>query len=148
MNKEQRQVLSVSEVKAIQDLKADAEDRLKAAGEGWGTGTARSSVDTEGIKREIQQYDGALKRGAAPKTTGRQRDALVNEAKELEAVIKEGMPTRRMMEKPEDYGEMATINLRWQRRTAPAVARWKQIQRTLDPNNPDAAYLERLRRAR
>ena len=117
-------------------------------GEDYGTPVRNASTMRE-LKR---RYD--ILNEKAPKTlTAKEKDDLANRMEELEDIIKKDMPTQsEMWRRPGidgmDSDRAVRKNMHWEKTTGKAVGEWKSIARTLDPDDPSASNVERLRTQR
>jgi len=107
-------------------------------------------------KRETEKL---LAERTAPAIDGQERDRLSARAKELEKKIKDGMPTKDEMMgerisidgNPNKKGQRARPdvvkrNTDWMIRTAGWIREWKNIMKTLEPDDSHACNVERLRK--
>ena len=142
MVRSKKRILSYSERMTLEDQKRDAESALREAKD-----PSRSrQMDQAAIQKEIQHLDKALHDGQAPRLSGVKKDALAKEAKELASKLKEGMPTKAEMMYPARHPGAITKHIKWDKRNAERVARFKEIQRSLNPDAP--VNIESLRRAK
>jgi hypothetical protein len=114
--------------------------------------------DTTSIREQMKQDEQVLSKLSAPTVSeDSEKNAMLRRAKKLEEDIKTGMPTRdEMMGKrlTNDYGgkyqeaipKIVDKQIKWQLEKSEAVREWKRIQRTLNPDDPNAANVENLRR--
>lgn len=137
-------ILSYSERVALEDQKKMAEGALKEA-EAPGT-THGGEIDKGRLKAEIDHLGKALHDGQAPRLTGNKKDSLAKEANDLASQIKEGMPTREEMNHPARNPGAIHKHMNWDKRNAEKIARFKHIQRSLNPDAP--INVESLRRVK
>ena len=141
-----KHILSPSEREGLMEDKRELEAALRDAESGeYGKGTG-VSVDTAAIKRQIARIDQALDDGKAPKVSSVKRDELVKEAENLKERIIQGMPTKYEMDHPAMCPGAVRKHLNWDKRTEPDRARYREIMRILDPEDPTAADLEKFRK--
>lgn len=141
-----RYTMTPSELREISLEKKHMENQLNKIESGVGRGTAASQIDKSKLKKEIKYYDKVLHKSKPRKLDGRTKDKMHNRSKELEKQIKEGMPNRDEMRDLKRHPGAPTKNLRWEKRNAKKIKEYKQIQRNLNPQNPDASSIEHLRR--
>jgi len=137
-------ILSQGEVENIKGLKQEAESNLREAKQ-YGVGTSATGIDQSKIIAEIKHYDKVLAEGVAPKVRGSVKDDMRTEAKALQEKMQQGMPTRYEMDNPGRCPGAVHKHLNWMKRNDSNVARFKEIQRTLEPEDPTATDIERLR---
>ena len=138
-------IMSPSELMSLRQEMKDTEGVLKQA-ESYGQGTRASEMlDKNELKRSVNRYDSLIKKHSPKEIKGASKDKMVKRAKELGEFIQEGMPS---------YDEMMDIgrnpgtpwkNLKWEKEKASAINEWKQCQRRLEPGDPTASVVERLR---
>ena len=135
--------LTVATRKHLEERIRESEGLLKSAKEG--TYKKQSQIDTDQISRNIKKDKATLEKNAPVKFSGgAEKDKEYRRAKELEEKIKQGMPTDSEMR----MSPPGTISkhLAWNRENKERIAEYKGIQRRLEPDNPNAANIERLRR--
>ena len=139
-------IMSASELQGLKEEAKESSSMLKTMeDEGYGKGTrADEMLDKGAIRSNIKKYDMLLDKYRPRKITGKAKDKLASRAQELGAFIQDGMLTR---EETRDHG-MAYKNLAWEQKKAAAIQEWKQCQRRLEPGDPSASNVERLRRVR
>ena len=139
-------VLSISEREALASEKKDLELELKQAeNPQFGRGTAAEMLDKGAMKRQISKLDAAIEQGSPSKVAGAKKDAMMKEAKELEARIKIGMPTRFEMDNPAKCPGAIRKHMNWDKRTTADRDRYRQIMRTLEPDDPTGVDVEKFR---
>jgi len=101
--------------------------------------------DKTGIITQARKTKELLDGGEPEPTTPQSRDELLREAKTLETEIRNGMPTRIHMER-KVHG-VVDQNRVWGLKNTHNISRWKDIWRTLEPDNfdPDLSNIERIR---
>lgn len=138
-----KQVLSASEIAALKEESKEISATLNAANEHNGS----NKIDKGALKRQQAHIDRLIHEGSAPKLSGKEKDKLYARAKELESKIKQGMPTRdQMWAKRGEHPGIVRHQRQWEARNARDIQEWKQIQRALEPGDPTASSIERLRR--
>jgi hypothetical protein len=112
--------------------------------ESYGVGTAAEQLDISNIKKEIDYLDRAIAEREAPKVRGQTKDNLIKEAEDLEATMREGMPTREEMRFPGKNPGAVHKHQSWCKRNAENIERYRYIQQVLNPEAPKS--IENLRR--
>ena len=143
--RKKKQVLAPSELETLKSDKKETEAMLKAA-EGYGDGGPGSQMDKGRVKAEIAKLDKAIHDGSPRKMRGGDKDKMADKAKGLAESIKDGMPTRDEMRNLRDNPDAPFKNLEWQKRNSQNIQDYKQIMRSLEPGDPGASNIERLRR--
>ena len=139
-------ILSDGEKRALRDEKSELENTLKLAQSGeYGKGT-RAQVDENYLKNKIKHLDSELIKGSAKNLRGGDKDRLASEAKDLAERMREGMPTRDEMLRPEKNPGAVMKHVNWDKRNKQNIQRWKQINRQLNPDDPTTSNIEKLRR--
>lgn len=106
-------------------------------------------ADVSDMKREIDHKKMILQRDddLTPKSDT-QRDRLMARAKEIESVIISKMPTKREMWPKTGSVEASQAvrhNLKFQEDYDGVCKEWQDIQKKLEPEDPNAPSLERIR---
>ena len=128
----------------IQNYKNSPYDRVK-------------SMDIKPYIVEANKVKKLLAERTPPRVRAESYDKLRSRAGELERIIINGMPTHsqcwgeRKGNKHDGYHweSHEMVNNKywlWEKKRAPYIAEWKSIMRILQPDNPDAALVERLRK--
>jgi hypothetical protein len=140
-----KEILSTSELDNLKSEREELERSLRE-GEGYGAGTQGAQVDEAAIKRQINRISAAIIDGTPGKLTGKQKDSLEREARQLEERFQEGMPTRYEMSHPSKCPGAVRKHMKWLQRneTTGAVDRYRQIQRVLNPGEEKS--IETLRK--
>ena len=136
-------ILSISEREGLIDEKKDLEAQVKQ--QEFGRGTAAEQIDAAAIKKQVAHLDKAISDGTAPVVRGATKDRLYARAKELEAIIRKGMPTHFEMDNPGRAAGAVGKHRNWERNTHAAREEFRQIMRTLEPDDPTAVDVERWR---
>ena len=139
-----KRILTQCEVAGLKDLKKEAEGQLREV-ENYGAGTSAGAIDKAKIGKEIAYLDKQIEEGKAPTVRGTSKDRLAQEARELESKFKEGLPTRYEMDHPSRCPGAVHKHLNWAKRNEQGIKRYKEIQRTLQPQDPTATDIERFR---
>jgi hypothetical protein len=137
--------MTIGERQDIEGLKAEAEATLRHAEENKVAGSGEM-LDKTHLKREIARYDEILHEGAPVKVRGVTKDKLISEARELEDKMQKYMPTREEMAHPERNPGAVQKHIKWGDRNKGNIQRYKEIMRTLEPDDPTATSIDRLRR--
>lgn len=139
-----KKILSISEREGLAEEKKDLEAQLKQAE--YGKGTAAEQMDTGAIRKQVAHLDKAIHDGSAPSVRGANKDRLYARAKELEEVIKRGMPTQFEMDNPGKAVGAVGKHRAWEKMTHAAREEYRQIMRTLEPDDPTGVDVEKFRR--
>jgi len=145
--KKNKEVLASSALSDLKREKQEIEGTIKAIeSEGVGDGTrGRAAIDVDRLKSEVKYLDTQIREGSAPDVRGKQKDDIHREAEELGKKIQEGMPTYDEMQNPAKNPGAIQKNRNWERDKQHLVLRWKNLMRILEPNDPTASNVERLR---
>ena len=99
------------------------------------------------VKGKLHRMQKALQEQSAPDLTPAMKDKAVKRGTELEAKIREGMPSSEEMRKnpPGAVGK----HMRWEKKNKAGIMEWKNIQVAMNKgsDDPDLANVERLRPA-
>jgi len=117
------------------------------------------STNVADLYREMGKVKKTLARRTPRESDAKTRNVLFARAKGLEREIQKEMPSKSEMQGKRYVGgngkpyvvaseEAIRKQMDWQVRQAGNVREWQQIMRVLDPADPNAANVERLRRAR
>lgn len=131
----------------FEDQKADLESQL-AAIKGKETAAAEA-IDESVVRRNLAKTTAILEKDVELEARGRQKDSLAREAKALEEELKANMPSKNemwptRMGTPESE-KCVQKQMRFERQFGDKARRWKDIQRRLEPDNPYAGSLDRIR---
>ncbi len=140
-----KKILSISEREGLVDEKRELEGQLKQVE--YGRGTAAEQMDTAAIRGQVARLDKAIHDGSAPVVRGTGKDRLYARAKELKEQIMIGMPTRYEMDNPGKCAGAVGKHRKWEQRTHVAREEYRQIMRTLEPDDPTAVDVEQWRMA-
>ena len=136
-------IMSPSELRTLREERQFTEKMLNdTESEQYGAGSRGSQLDKGALKRQANQFAKQEHMYAPKALRGANKDKVAKEAKALERQFMEGMPTR------EEMTTSATAHklLNWEKRNGSRVREWKQLQRRLEPGDPTASNVERLRR--
>jgi hypothetical protein len=138
-----KEILSASEKEAIIDQRKELEATLKER-ESYGVGTKAEQIDVAKVTAEIKRLDQAIADRLPPKVRGVQKDRMAKEAESIEESLRAGMPTRDEMRFPGKNPGAVRKHMNWVKRNAGNIERYRNIQRTLNPQDPRS--IENLRR--
>lgn len=137
-----QEILSPSEKEGLLQEKRELEDNLKEA-ENFGQGTAAEQLDKSALKRQIAHIDHAIESRSVSAPRGNTKDSMHREARDLEEVLKQGLPTRYEMDHPAKCPGAVRKHMGWLERNKENIERWRYVQRVLNPENPRS--IEELR---
>jgi len=138
-------IMSPSELQGLKQERNETKNILKNA-ESYGHGTRASEMLDKGeLKRSISKYDMMIEKYTPSVLKGKSKDKVAARAKELGEFIREGMPTHNEMMDIQKNPGVPWKNLNWEKSKATAIQEWKQCQRKLEPGDPTASTVERLR---
>ena len=138
-------VMSPSELKALRDERSFTNSMLnQAQSENYGAGSRGSQLDRERLSSAAKHYAKQEDAYSPRALRGAHKDKVAKEAAKLENEFKEGMLTQ----KETETASCAYQQLAWERRNTQKILQWKQLQRRLNPGDPGASNIERLRRER
>jgi hypothetical protein len=136
-------ILSIAEREGLVDERRDLNSQLKQSE--FGKGTAAEQIDTGAIKRQISRLDKGIDEGTAPSVRGATKDRMYARAKELKEIIMKGLPTRFEMENPGKAIGAVGKHRNWEKATHTAREEFRQIMKTLEPEDPTAVDIEKWR---
>jgi hypothetical protein len=139
-----KEILSRSEEDLLRAEQHDLQGALKDTE--FGIGTAAEQIDKDKIKKQIQGIDRAIAERQAPRLKGSEKDAMAKEAEEIEAELREGMPTKHEMDHPGSNPGAVRKHMSWDKRNSDKIERYRYIQKCLNPDDPRS--VENLRRDR
>jgi hypothetical protein len=137
--------MTIGERQDIAGLKAEAEATLRHAEE-HNLGGQGAMIDKGRLKAEINRYDQILHEGAPQKVRGGSKDKLAKEAESLQHEMQKYMPTREEMNHPERNPGAVQKHIQWEERNKKNIHRYKEVMRTLEPHDPTATSIDKLRR--
>lgn len=136
--------MTIGERDDIKVQRAEAEATLKHITEN--PGAVAEGIDKGKLKREIDRYDAILHEGTPLKVSGIRKDGLAKEAEQLREVMQKNLPTSEEMAHPAKNPGAVQKHLMWEKRNLQNIQRYKEIMRTLEPEDPTATNIDRLRR--
>lgn len=139
----QNYVMSPSELKTIKDERKFTENMLRDVdSESYGKGSAGSQMDKEALRRMATRYAKQEDMYTPKALRGANKDKVAKECQKLESEFTKGMLTK------EETRDVASVykHLAWEKKNSSAIQKWKQLQRRLEPGDPSASNIERLRR--
>ena len=142
--KVEKEILSSSEINDLKSEKQDLEGIIRESEQGAGEGTSRG-IDKAAIQGRMAHIDRLITEGTPDRIVGVSKDRAHNEAKELAEKIKEGMPTRDEMMRPQANPGAIDKHMAWEKANGERIARYKHLQRQLNPQDPRAGSIETLR---
>ena len=137
------QKLGESERRGLTEQIAQREEEVRAKQDLSPEADVSEMVKEINDKKMILQHDDDL----TPKSDG-QRDRLAARAEELKTFLVGKMPTKReMWPKPgsSEAAQAVRHNLKFQEDCDPQCREWQDIQRKLNPDDPNAQSLELIR---
>ena len=101
--------------------------------------------DKAGIRKQLGRMRKQLEEQSPPQLDAEGRDTVSARVRELEASIKDGMPSHEEMRKAPDGAVGA--HMAWEKRNKPNIIEWKNGRMALHPGDPDPdlSSVERLR---
>ncbi len=110
---------------------------------------AAEGLDATVVKQNLAKTESILNKDEELAVRGRQKDVLNRESKELEAKLKANMPTKNemwpvRMGTPEAEAAVQK-QMRFETKFGDDARRWQECQRRLQPDNPFAGSLDRIR---
>lgn len=136
--------MSVQEIENLQSQTKEYEEVLNNV-DGLSTGLQNSAS----IKRLVNRNKMLLARDEELIAKGRQKDAIVKRIKEIEAIVAPFRPSRIMMEaKPgtSDFDKAVKMGVELSKKYSHLMTELKSLKRRLEPGDPSAGNLERIRR--
>jgi hypothetical protein len=110
-------------------------------------GTSRSDmIDKARLKKEIAYYDGQIAAGTPQAFRGMNKDKMVARAKELADKMQVNMPTREQMDHPARNPGAVRKHMIWTKNNDGNIREYKELQRRLEPDDPTATDVEKLRK--
>lgn len=138
-----KELLSPAEKENLLDQKRELQDTLKETQQ-YGKGTSAEQIDQAVLQKQIDRIDKAIEEREPPRLRGAQKDELAKEAEQIEAELREGIPSRYEMDFPSKNPGAVRKHLAWSAKNAQKVERYRYIQRVLNPDDPRS--VENLRR--
>lgn len=134
--------MSVSEIETLKEQTSDFEEIIHSD-EGQ-----VESRDQSSIREQLRKNKLILQRDQELVARGSKKDAIIREIKQIEDQIARERPTRAMMSlRPgdDDFNKAVRLNVEFQKKFGPLMARLKDLKRRLEPDDPEAGNLERIR---
>lgn len=146
-SKQSIEKLSPEDRERFEQERADLEDQLNAI-KSKDT-SAAESLNRGIVEKNLARTTAVLERDEEATARGRQKDVLSREAKILEEELTKAMPTKNQMW-PVRMGsveseEAVRREMQFTTKMGDKARRWQEIQRRLEPEDPHAASLERIR---
>lgn len=140
-------VMSQSELKNLKEEAHSARQIVKLVEqENYGAGGRGSQLDKNALIKQAQQMEKIVADHSPKPIRGGDKDKLAKRAAELKEKLSEGMCSREEMKDIHKYPEAPMKHLEWEKRNSAAAYEYKQIMRRLEPGDPGASMVERLRR--
>jgi len=141
-----KEVLSPSELRSLKDELREMDTLDRTLSEGVGRGTPGEGIDRGILQQQRNRYSRIIQDHSPKKIKTITKDKMAKRAHELEASIRSGMLTYDEMNDLNKNPGAPFKNLQWEKRNATAIKEWKQLQRNLEPGDPTASSVERLRK--
>lgn len=126
---------------------ADLEDQLNIIKSK--ESTAASGLDVTKIRSSLNKKKNVLVQDESMVAKGNKKDVMAKRAKVLEGQFMKDMPSYAQMWPSKHWGPDHERHVRQQmnfdKNHGDKVREWKDIQRCLDPDNPEAGSIERIR---
>ena len=137
---------TIAETQSLMDDKREIEATIKHIEANPGT-AGKERIDIGALKKQATHIDRMIHDGAPKTPRGAKKDEAQSRAEELKKTIMEGMPSKGEMDHPSKHPGALHKHINWSKRTDAAVREYKEIQRRLNPSDPTAVDIERLRRS-
>jgi len=137
--------MTMGELNDIKQQKLEAEGILKHVSEHQVSG-AGEAIDKNRLKAQIDRYDAILHEGAPQKVRGLNKDRLAREAQDLREKMQRNMPTMDEMMHPSRNPGAVQKHMKWEARNLENIKRYKEVMRTIEPDDPTNTSIDRLRR--
>ena len=137
--------LTIGEREDLKGQRQEAEATLKYLAENPGASRG-DVVDKSILKREIDKYDAILAENSPNVPRGTNKDRMVARARELEGIMQKNLPSREQMDHPARNPGAIRKHMLWDKANAANIQEYKEIQRRLEPEDPTATDIEKLRR--
>ena len=141
----ERKILTEGEKQDIMGQRQEVQSTLNQV-QNYGAGTGAEGIDRANLQKKIEHYDKILDDGKATRVRGTKKDDMIKRAEYLAVELKKGMPTRREMDHPAKCPGAVHKHLNWNERNKGNIKEYKNIQRTLEPQDPTAVDLEKFRK--
>ena len=137
--------MSAGERQDIMGQRQEAEASLRYATENQ-IGGAGAAIDKSKLKAEINRYDAILHAGEPAKVSGQKKDAMLKDALRIAEEIKVNMPTQYEMDHPAKSPGAVQKHLKWEQRNLKNIQDYKNLMRSVDPDNPTNTNIDVLRK--
>lgn len=142
--------LTPADRERFEEKRGDLEDQLRIIKSG--ESQAAESLSRSVVERDLAKTSKLLEQDEEAIARGREKDKIAREAKELEAELREAMPSHNDMW-PTRLGTMESERavqrqMAFESKYGEKARRWQNLQRRLEPEDPFASSLERIRRER
>lgn len=137
--------LTHGEIQDITMQKQEAEATLKHLAANPGT-ARQDTIDKTRLQKEAKYLDRVLQENSPKVPRGTNRDSMVKEAGEIAQRIKINLPTRAEMDSPAKHPGAVHKHLKWLKNNETDVRRYKEIMRRVEPNDPTATDIEKMRK--
>ena len=114
--------------------------------EGYGAGSAGSVLNKNAIAKQAKHLESLALKHTPEKLSGADRDKLAKRAQELRTQLKQGICSHNEMNNMKKNPGAPLKHLEWERRNGQTTSEYKQVMRRLEPDDPGAASIERLRK--
>lgn len=144
------QKLSVEEREAMERELREKKSIIenKDDGEFTGVSVGRDPVAIESMRRDVRRKERILQRDASLVATGREKDRIAHEIREIEEKVKPYMPSQNEMWRKfgtQDMDSAVRKNMYFQKTFGPDLERLKNLKRMIEPNDPQSGNLEFIR---
>lgn len=139
-----KKIYSVGELKGLQEEKQELDGTIKHIEQN--PGTARSEqIDVSSLRRQSNYLANEISIHTPVQARGANKDRLIVEANQIIETIKKNMPTKEEMDHPADHPGAIQKHLQWSEKNNPAIRRYKDLMRQIEPDDPTATSIERFR---
>lgn len=147
MRGKKKYIMSQSELASLQSDSNEVKGTLRAIKSGdYGAGRTNERVDRVALERQAKKFDRMIADNSPGRVTKTTKDRLHKRQLELEKSIREGMPSYDEMWDIKRNPGVPRKSLKWEARNSGNIEEYKQIMRQLEPDDPTASSVERLRR--
>lgn len=141
--------MGADEVQALKEKLQEQEAMLNDAADEDTIGASQYLQDVGALRQAVARNKKILERDKMlVPTSGAQRDAIVKEIECLQEIVLNEMPTKTEMNLPlgsEESDKAVQKNKAFQSKYIGVLLRLKDLKRRLDPDDPYAGNLERIR---
>jgi hypothetical protein len=141
----QKQTLGVGEIAGLKDEMKEIGATLKYLDENPQASRGQE-VNKSGLIKRAEHLQRCIDEGTPKEVRGINKDKIAERAKVLESEMQENMPTRQEMDHPGTNPGAIAKHMKWLQRNDARVREYKEIQRSLNPDDPAGTSIERLRR--